>query len=120
MNRLLFLLIVLLLQPHAVPLSRLGLLFSQENQRHLIALSRGPGEIFLSWRLLQYDPPDVTFNVYRANEIEGPYDLLSGGEGYPYTSFVDDTVIDGSTYCYLVKPLSGGGVEGEAWKRVKT
>ncbi len=119
-SKLLFLFLILFLHLFVIPSSRFGSLNSEENQRHLVALSKGPEKIFMSWRLLQSDSPDVTFNVYRADDIEGPYELLSDGENHPYTNFVDETVDNGSTYYYLVKPVSDGGVEGEASNRVQS
>jgi rhamnogalacturonan endolyase len=34
--------------------------------RGIVAVAAGDGRVHLSWRLLQTDPPNVTFNVYRS------------------------------------------------------
>ncbi|MGB4727209.1 MAG: hypothetical protein WBH86_07375, partial [Thermogutta sp.] len=33
--------------------------------RGLVAVQAGPGEVYVSWRLLKDDPKDLAFNVYR-------------------------------------------------------
>jgi rhamnogalacturonan endolyase len=87
-------------------------LHAVENERRLLAVSRGTGEIFLSWRLLPTDPPDVSFNIYRAESADGPYALLSGGENLFPTNFVDGSVAGGVEYFYRVRAVPGGGGEG--------
>lgn len=118
-SRLLFLLLALYLLPPLFLQVAPGSLHCWENDRHLIALSKGSGKIFLSWRFLISDSPDSKFNIYRADNIDGPYSILPEGEEHDYTNFVDETANNNSTYYYLVKPVLGG-VEGESSNRVQS
>lgn len=44
--------------------------------RGLVALRRSDGAVFLSWRLLAGDPPDLAFRVSRGPSAEGPWRTL--------------------------------------------
>ena len=41
----------------------------EKRSRGLVALPAGEGKVFLSWRLLEEDPTDIAFNLYR--EVPG-------------------------------------------------
>ena len=43
--------------------------------RGLIAINQGEGKVFLSWRVLATDPPNVAFNVYRSIDQAPPAKL---------------------------------------------
>ena len=79
-----------------------------ENARRLVAVSHGAGEIFLSWRLLASDGPDVAFNVYRAASPAGPWALLSAGEHLLPTNHLHRPVTGGRADPSRVRPLPGG------------
>ena len=86
--------------------------------RGLIALPRGGGEVYIGWRLLESDPSDVAFNVYRAERPDGPFVKCNPEPIADSTNFVDGGLPIGRTYYYTVRPVVGGR-EGEAAKPVK-
>ena len=60
--------------------------------RGLVALERGDGSVFLSWRLLEDDPEDMAFriiSVSTAPHSRLPFTLLTGDKPYRRTNFVD-------------------------------
>jgi len=59
------------------------LLGGEKLGRGLVALERKDGSIFLSWRLLESDPPDMAFTLMRGSEN------LTKGKPYRPTSFID-------------------------------
>ena len=64
---------------------------AEKLDRGLVALPRQDGSVFLSWRLLEEDPPDITFRVARKDS--GMSDtvsvLLTTKRQYRQTDFVD-------------------------------
>jgi len=42
--------------------------------RGVVALPRKDGSVYVGWRLLQTDPPDVAFHVARAEKASGPWE----------------------------------------------
>jgi rhamnogalacturonan endolyase len=60
---------------------------AEKLDRGLVALEREDGSVFLSWRLLQSDPEDVGFHIYRS--VTDQSILLTGGKSYRLTNFVD-------------------------------
>ena len=59
------------------------MLGGEKLDRGLVALEKEDGSIFLSWRLLAGDPPDMAFTVMRGSEN------LTKGKPYRQTFFVD-------------------------------
>ena len=60
--------------------------------RGLVALEREDGSVFLSWRLLADDPPDMAFTVMRVPDglsVPSQWMNLTKGSPYQQTSFVD-------------------------------
>jgi rhamnogalacturonan endolyase len=60
--------------------------------RGLVALEREDGSVFLSWRLLADDPPDMAFTVMRVPDglsVPSQWANLTKGKPYRQTSFVD-------------------------------
>jgi len=77
---------------------------AEKLDRGLIALEREDGSVFLSWRLLQSDPEDITFIVTRRSP-DGKITVLSEGKGYGLTNIIDKTVqkgAGGNRYLYQV------------------
>ncbi len=77
---------------------------AEKLDRGLIALEREDGSVFLSWRLLQSDPEDITFLVTRRSP-DGKITVLSEGKGYRLTNIIDKTVqkgAGGNRYLYQV------------------
>ena len=59
------------------------LLGGEKLDRGFVALEREDGSVFLSWRLLAEDPPDIAFTLMRGSEN------LTKGKRYRQTCFVD-------------------------------
>jgi len=81
---------------------------AEELGRGLVAIERKDGSVFLSWRLLESDPEDATFQVSR-RDPDGKVHILNEGKDYRPTNIVDNTVrIDASkaTYLYQVNKFS--------------
>jgi rhamnogalacturonan endolyase len=77
---------------------------AEKLDRGLVALQCEDGSIFLSWRLLQSDPEDVTFLVTRRSP-DGKITVLSEGKGCRLTNITDKTVQKGAgenRYLYQV------------------
>jgi rhamnogalacturonan endolyase len=62
---------------------------AEKLDRGLIALQRDHGSVFLSWRLLKDDPPDVTFRVCRRNPGDTVATLLTDQGPYQQTHLLD-------------------------------
>lgn len=75
--------------------------------RGLVAVPMAPGRVYLSWRLLEADPGDVAFNVYRGLPGETP-EQLNKSPVQSTTDFVDDTALGNVEYEYSVRTVSGG------------
>ncbi|MGO8749213.1 MAG: hypothetical protein ACLQNE_24910 [Thermoguttaceae bacterium] len=76
--------------------------------RGLVAVRKGPAELYIGWRLLQNDPEDVAFNVYcrRGQEVH----RVNEKPIRQTTDFVDNTACtpaaDNATY--FVRPVVNG------------
>ncbi len=79
--------------------------------RGLIALPKD-GHAYLGWRLLPWDDPDVGFDVYRSDSPAGPYTRVSADPVGRTTDYLDVTAAGGSTYYYLVRAVTAGGIDG--------
>jgi rhamnogalacturonan endolyase len=73
--------------------------------RGLIAINQGSGNVFLSWRLLASDPPDVTFNVYR-QIADHPEEKLHTVPLANSTCFTDTNSPLRERTTYSVRPVS--------------
>jgi len=62
---------------------------AEKLDRGLVALEREDGSIFLSWRLLDTDPEDIAFHIYRGAADQAA--LLTSDKPYQLTNFVDKT-----------------------------
>ncbi|MHC4752643.1 MAG: rhamnogalacturonan lyase family protein, partial [Planctomycetota bacterium] len=76
---------LILLFVWAVPVSGI-----EHLDRGLVALEREDGSVFLSWRLLDTDPENITFEI-RQGGLESPKTRLTNGKSYRATNFVDKT-----------------------------
>ncbi len=61
-----------------------------------------PGEVTLVWTHVGAD----SYNVYRSVVAGGPYVLLSNTASV-FSTYLDTTVVNGTPYYYVVKPLLG-------------
>lgn len=81
--------------------------------RGVVALAAKEGEVFVSWRLLADDPPEVAFNIYRTDG-QGNSEKLNGTPLAGPTYYVDTKLpTQSSAIGYFVKPVVGQQ-EGEA------
>jgi rhamnogalacturonan endolyase len=77
---------------------------AEKLDRGLIALECEDGSVFLSWRLLQSDPENITFIVTRRSP-DSKITVLSEGKGCRLTNIIDKTVqkgAGGNRYLYQV------------------
>ncbi|MAT69341.1 MAG: hypothetical protein CMJ58_07415 [Planctomycetaceae bacterium] len=74
--------------------------------RGLIAMRRATGEIYVGWRLLGTDAPDVAFNLYRTNG--GRATRLNATPLTQTTDFVDATAPMTFNNTYYVRPVVAG------------
>jgi hypothetical protein len=76
--------------------------------RGLVALPLASGSVFLSWRLLDTDNPDTSFDVYRqaadGSDLVGP---LNAEPITSSTSFIDSTTALETSYRYYVNTAGG-------------
>jgi rhamnogalacturonan endolyase len=91
--------------------------------RGLMALPRGDGSIYLGWRLLASDPPDIAFEVYHASSTNSPRQKINPQPVRQSCNFVDATVrapagvyyvqaissVPGAVVSQPVKPGTGRG-----------
>jgi rhamnogalacturonan endolyase len=75
--------------------------------RGVVAVRRGEGGVFVSWRLLGTDPADIAFDLYRATD-GGPPAKLNGAPITGPTGFVDAGAEPRRAAEYTVRPASGG------------
>jgi rhamnogalacturonan endolyase len=78
--------------------------------RGLVALEKEDGSVFLSWRLLADDPPDVAFTIRR-----GSVDLTKGGP-YRQTCFTDTEQKAGRGIVYTLYRFREGRASEEPEK----
>jgi len=74
---------------------------AEKLDRGLVAIERQDGSVFLSWRLLETDSDDAAFQVKRRDS--GAVDavvVLTGGEPYRATNFIDKTPGKAKTVIY--------------------
>jgi len=80
--------------------------------RGLVAQPIAEGRVYVGWRLLDTDPPDIAFHVYR-QAGEGKATRLSSAPVRKTTDFIDASPPKGGEASYFVRPIIGGK-EGEA------
>lgn len=75
--------------------------------RGLVAINRGSGNVYLSWRLLGNDPSNIAFNVYRSTNGAAPV-KRNANPITATTDYSDTGATSGSTYTYSLRPIIGG------------
>ncbi|WCJ59285.1 rhamnogalacturonan lyase [Fontisphaera persica] len=83
----------------AAPLENLG--------RGTVALQTAPGRVYIGWRLLAGDPPDIAFNLYRSLNGGAPV-RLNPQPLRRTTDFVDETAPTNGLAAYFVRPILKG------------
>lgn len=84
--------------------------------RGLVAMLMAEGKVYLGWRLLKTDPPEVAFNLYRSS-AGGPPVRLNKAPLRKTTDFIDAAVPLGPENAWWVRPIVNGR-ELEASARV--
>jgi rhamnogalacturonan endolyase len=74
--------------------------------RGLIAIPTGKNQVYLSWRLLGTDPPDIGFNVYRITDTNKPV-KLNNEPIISSTDYIDKSVNLSLKNTYFVRPVLG-------------
>ncbi|HEX5084605.1 MAG TPA: carbohydrate-binding protein [Blastocatellia bacterium] len=75
--------------------------------RGVVAVRSATSSIFVSWRVLGTDPPNVGFNLYRSTGGGSPI-LLNASPITGGTNFVDNTADPAQTNSYFVRPIISG------------
>ena len=80
--------------------------------RGLIAIPKEEGGIgvYLGWRLLQWDNPNIGFNIYRATSVNGPFTKINSVPITTSTNYYHPNVQPG-TYYYTVRSVNSNNVE---------
>jgi len=78
-------------------------------ERGVVALQTAPAQVYVGWRLLATDTPDVAFHVYRAQagSPQAPVRLTSEPLRRT-TDFVDTTAPTNGAFHYIVRPVANG------------
>ncbi|MCX6898807.1 MAG: silent information regulator protein Sir2 [Verrucomicrobia bacterium] len=76
--------------------------------RGLIARPAGEGRMYVGWRLLAADPPEVAFNVYRSCDGK-PAAKLNAEPVRKTTDFMDTTAPAGTACEYTVRAITRDG-----------
>jgi len=89
---------------------------TEELNRGIIALPTPEDEVYIGWRLLKSDDPDVSFNLYRSTS-EGDPVKLNNEPLAVTTDFIDENPVLDQEAAYWVKPVLEGS-ELEASEKV--
>ena len=74
----------------------------------LLGMSRGPGQIYLGWRL-DAAHPAVGYVVYRSEQSGEGFAALNASPITDSTNYLDESVSDGTTYHYVVRAVAAAG-----------
>jgi fibronectin-binding autotransporter adhesin len=74
--------------------------------RGVIALNKGGGQVYVSWRLLGNDPADVAFNLYKSTAGGTPVKIA--GPISKTTDYTATGVVTTSSNAFFVKPIING------------
>lgn len=86
--------------------------------RKLVAISRGQGEVFLSWALLKTDTTTTRFNIYRASTVNHAGFLVNDIPVSGATMYMDTGLKTGERYTYYVRSLDKEGKEGKRSEKI--
>ncbi len=79
--------------------------------RGMVAVPRQEGDMYIRWRLLEDDPDDVAFNIYRSSQGQKPL-KLNDSPIRTTTDFIDQTANPAHENSYFVKAIT----EGREWE----
>ena len=83
--------------------------------RGLVATPCDEGGVYIRWRLLNTDPAEIAFNVYRVTDGAEPK-KVNDAPVAATTDFLDAAAEPGKTHVYFVRPVVGGR-EGQPAER---
>ncbi len=86
--------------------------------RGVVALTVKEGQVYVGWRLLQSDPPDVEFNVYRKDIGFDTFEKVNLQPVKNSTNYLDTTAAPGRGFKYKITTLTSQGEQqspGEAY-----
>lgn len=86
--------------------------------RKLIAISKGQGDVFLSWALLKSDTDSTRFNIYRINKKNHAGFLVNEKPVSGSTTFLDTGLKIGQRYYYYLRSVNQQGKEGRRCERI--
>ena len=75
--------------------------------RGVVARPLEGGKVYVGWRLLESDPPDIAFNVYRQTGDADPV-LLNQRPIRKTTNYVDDSAKTGTEHVWFVREVEDG------------
>jgi rhamnogalacturonan endolyase len=84
---------------------------AEQLDRGVIALPQGDGKVYVGWRLLASDPPNVAFDVYRSDSADGRRQKLTAQPVSDSCNFVDATAA-GKRAFYFVQASGGDAGRG--------
>ena len=90
---------------------------AEKLNRGVVALPKERGKVFVSWRLLESDPADVAFNIYRREVISDRIEKITPAPVKNATCWMDENLKVGDLYRYSVRPVKGGK-EGDPWEEI--
>lgn len=76
--------------------------------RGVIALTIDDSHVYIGWRLLQNDPQDISFNVYRKEVGSSDFIKVNTDKIAKSTNFIDSSVKSGMAYRYRIKSIING------------
>lgn len=76
--------------------------------RGVVALTIDGTHAYIGWRLLNNDPANISFNVYRKMVGSSEYKKINEGNIVATTDYIDKTVQPGNAYRYRIKSVVGG------------
>ncbi|MGC4032803.1 MAG: hypothetical protein QM754_13930 [Tepidisphaeraceae bacterium] len=73
--------------------------------RGVVAMNKGSGNVFVSWRMLANDPGTISFNIYRSTNGAA---AIKRGTATTTTNFTDTGVDSTKANAYFVRPVING------------
>ncbi|MBM4024973.1 MAG: hypothetical protein FJ280_06135, partial [Planctomycetes bacterium] len=84
-----------------------GAQVNEKIDRGVVASTVSETEVYVGWRLLKSDPPDVAFNVYRQDIGLGDFKKVNDRPITASTNFLDTSATGGHGYRYKVTTVRG-------------
>ena len=90
---------------------------AEKLDRGTVAMRTADGPVYIGWRLLESDPPDAAFHVYRQAGKNAAPERLTAQPVRDSTNFVDEKAPKEGSPLYFVRPVTGKD-EGPPWPAV--